>query len=158
MTRTARQCLEAAIRIECLSQELYSGLAVTFGHQPYLRELFEQLAAEEGQHAMRIRLLDRHQVKAPWPQEMLERVSSDLEAMAEEIARIQATFRTLPPGADARPVLRRLAEMEVRFGAIHAEDLARSAKPEIQELFASLAQQDARHRTFIQNALGKVAA
>jgi rubrerythrin len=158
MTRTATQCLGAAVRIECLAQELYAGLAVTFGQQPYLRELFERLAAEEGQHAMRIRLLDRHHVKAPWPQEMLDRVSADLDGMAEEISALQRSFRTLPSGADARPVLRRLAEMEVRFGSVHAEELARSADPVVQELFDGLAQQDARHRTFIENALGKVAA
>jgi rubrerythrin len=158
MTRTATQCLGSAIRIECLAQELYTGLAVSFQNQPYLRELFVQLAAEEGQHAMRIRLLERHQGKSPWPVEMLERVSADLDAVAAEIAAMQESFRALRPGADARPVLRRLAEMEIRFGSIHAEGLARSAQPEIRDLFASLAEQDTRHRTFIQNALGKVAA
>jgi rubrerythrin len=158
MTRTASQCLGAAVRIECLAQELYAGLAVAFGQQPYLRELFLRLAAEEEQHAMRIRMLDRHQVKTPWPQAMLDRVSADLDGLAEELSALQRSFRTLSAGADARPVLRRLAEMEVRFGSVHAEELAQSADPEVRDLFAGLAQQDARHRTFIENALGKLAA
>ena len=46
MTRTATPCMGSAIRIECLAST------------------FQQLAAEEGRHAMRIRLLDRHQGKA----------------------------------------------------------------------------------------------
>jgi rubrerythrin len=158
MTRTAAQCMGSAIRIECLAQELYEGLASAFQHQPYLRELFEELAAEEGQHAMRIRLLERHQGKAPWPQETIDRVSAELDAVATEIAAMQASFRTVSLAADARPVLRRLAEMELRFGSVHAEQLARSAEPEIQKLFAALADQDARHRELIQIALGKAAA
>jgi rubrerythrin len=158
MTRTTTQCLEAATRIECMAQEMYTGLAVTYQDQPYLRELFLRLAAEEGQHAMRIRLLERQRGKAAWPRQMLDRVCDDLDAMAQEMAAMRASFRRLSPAADARPALRRLAEMEVRFGSIHAEELARSALPEIQALFEGLAQQDARHRTFIQNALGTLAA
>jgi rubrerythrin len=158
MTRTATQCLGAATRIESLAQELYAGLAVTFQHQPYLRELFAQLAAEEGQHAMRIRLLDRHQGKAPWPSEAIDRISADLDAVEEELTAMKASFRTLSPAADARIVLRRLGVMEERFGSIHAEELARSAAPEVHKLFASLSQQDVRHRELIQKALERTAA
>jgi len=147
MTRTAMQCLGAATRIESLAQELYSGLATTFQHQPYLRELFTQLAAEEGQHAMRIRLLERHQGKAPWPQETIDRVSADLDAVQEQMTAMKESFRMLSLVADARPVLRHLAE-----------ELARSSEPEIQKLFGSLAQQDSRHRELIQKALERNAA
>ena len=156
--RTATQCMGGAIRIECLAQELYAGLAAAFLHQPYLRELFERLAAEEGQHAMRLRLLERHQGKAPWPQETIDRVSADLDAVAAELIAMQESYRALSHAADARPVLRRLAEMEERFGSVHAEQLARSAEPDVQKLFAALAEQDARHRELIQNALGRIAA
>ena len=158
MTRTAMQCLGAATRIESLAQELYSGLATTFQHQPYLRELFTQLAAEEGQHAMRIRLLERHQGKAPWPQETIDRVSADLDAVQEQMTAMKESFRMLSLVADARPVLRHLATLEERFGTIHAEELARSSEPEIQKLFGSLAQQDSRHRELIQKALERNAA
>jgi rubrerythrin len=158
MTRTAMQCLGSAIRIESLAQELYAGLAATFEHQPYLRELFTQLAAEEGQHAMRIRLLERHQGRAPWPQETIERISADLDAVQEEMAAMKASFRMLSAAADARPVLRRLADMEERFGSIHAEELARSSEPAIQKLFGALSTQDARHQELIQKALDRNAA
>jgi rubrerythrin len=155
MTRTAMQILGAATRIESLAQEIYAGLAVTFEHQPYLKELFGKLAAEEGQHAMRIRLLDRHAGKAPWSAEERERIGSDLDALAAEITEKQASFRKLHAASDAREVLASLAEMELRFGSVHAEELARSGDGEVQKLFGALAQQDDRHRELIARALGK---
>jgi rubrerythrin len=156
MTRTAMQILGAATRIEALAQDIYAGLAVTFEHQPYLRELFGKLAAEEGQHAMRIRLLDRHAGKAPWPSGVLERIGADLDALSAEIVEKQASFRKLHAASDAREVLAALAEMELRFGSVHAEELARSGDEEVQKLFGALAQQDDRHRELIGRALGNV--
>jgi rubrerythrin len=154
MTRTATQILGAATRIESLAQDIYTGLAVTFEHQPFLKELFGKLATEEGQHAMRIRLLDRHAGKAPWPADKLERIGADLDALAAEITVKQASFRKLHAASDAREVLRSLVEMELRFGSVHAEELARSGDPEVQKLFGALAQQDDRHRELIARALG----
>jgi len=154
MTRTAMQILGAAVRIESLAQDIYANLATTFDHQPFLKELFGQLAIEEGQHAMRIRLLDRHAGKAPWPVEKLERIGSDLDALSAELTRKQASFRKLHAASDAREVLRSMAEMEARFGSVHAEELARSGSPEVQKLFGALAVQDDRHRELIARAIG----
>jgi rubrerythrin len=157
-TKTAAQCLRSAMRMETLAQELYAGLATTYSHQPWLRDLFEQLAAEEGQHAMRIRLLDRHQGQAPWPPEMVLRVWADLDAMSEAIAAMKVEFRKPSVTVDAPGVLQRLVDMELRFGSVHAEELARSTEPAIQKLFSSLAVQDSRHRELIKKALLRVAA
>jgi len=154
MTRTAMQILGAATRIESQAQDIYADLAATFEHQPFLRDLFRQLAAEEGQHAMRIRLLDRHAGKAPWPSGVLERIGADLDALSTEITEKQASFRKLHAASDAREVLQSLAEMEVRFGSVHAEELARSGDLEVRKLFGALAQQDDRHRELIARALG----
>jgi rubrerythrin len=154
MTRTVMQILGAATRIESQAQDIYKGLAATFEHQPFLKELFGQLAAEEGQHAMRIRLLDRHGGKASWPADRLERIGSDLDALSAEIAEKQVAFGRLHAASDAREVLRSLAEMELRFGSVHAEELARSGDPAVEKLFGALAQQDDRHRELIARALG----
>ncbi len=148
------QILGAATRIESVAQDIYANLATTFDNQPFLKELFGQLAIEEGQHAMRIRLLDRHAGKAPWPVEKLERIGSDLDALAAELTEKQVSFRKLHARSDARDVLRSLADMELRFGSVHAEELARSGDPEVQKLFEALAQQDDRHRELIARALG----
>jgi rubrerythrin len=157
MSRTVMQCLGAATRIESLAQELYTGLATTFQHQPFLRQLFERLAAEEGQHAMRIRLLSGHGGRVAWPQETLDRIGADLDAVSSEVAMCRGEFRTLAPSADARPVLRRLADMERRFTSIHAEELAKCGDPDVQRLFASLATQDVQHRELIEQALTRTA-
>jgi len=156
--KTAAQCLRGAMRIETLAQELYAGLATTYVHEPWLHDLFEQLAAEEGQHAMRIRLLDRHQGQAPWPAEMVTRVCADLDAMAEAIAAMKVEFRKPSVTADAAGVLGRLVELEMRFGSVHAEALARTTEPAVQKLFSSLALQDSRHRELIKKAMQRAAA
>jgi rubrerythrin len=158
MASTVMQCLGAATRIESLAQELYAGLAATYQHQPFLRQLFEQLAAEEGQHAMRIRLLSGHGGKVAWPQEMLDRVSADLDAISSEMAMHREEFRSLAPASDARPTLSKLADMERRFGSVHAEKLAVCGDPDVQRLFSALATQDAQHRELIERALGRTAA
>ena len=56
-TMNASQILRSAARIESMAGDLYAGLAVTFSHQPFLREMFELLAQEEAQHAMGRRML-----------------------------------------------------------------------------------------------------
>jgi hypothetical protein len=74
--------------------------------------------------------------------------------MTEEIAAMKADFGRSggPPPADE--VLRRVAAMERSFGKLHAEELARSAEPEVRELFESLARQDATHHALIHRELG----
>jgi rubrerythrin len=144
------ECPKQAARIEQLAKELYAGLAETFSGRPYLRHLFAQLSAEEEQHALRIVLLARHQGKAPWAADAAARISAGLDAMAGEIEAMKSDFAKA--GNDPGEVLQRVVELERRFGTIHAEQLARSAEPEVAKLSSSLAQQDARHRALIEGA------
>jgi rubrerythrin len=149
---TSHQCFQAAERIETLAQELYTRLAEAFGGRPYLRHLFAQLAVEEGQHAMRISLLARHQGRSPWAAEAVDRVSASLGDMAGEIEAMKAEFARAGSAIDPGEVLRRVVELERRFGSIHAEELCRTADPDVRKLFTSLAEQDARHRAIIESA------
>jgi rubrerythrin len=146
------ECFRDAARIETLAQELYARLAAIFEGRPYLRHLFAQLAVEEGQHAMRIALLARHQGRSPWAAEAMDRISADLGDMAREIEAMKAEFAKAGSANDPGEVLRRVVEMERRFGSIHAEELSHSADPAVQKLFTSLAEQDARHRAIIESA------
>ncbi|HQR29839.1 MAG TPA: hypothetical protein PLL32_05475 [Anaeromyxobacteraceae bacterium] len=157
MSRTTAQCIRAAERVEMLAAELYESLAVAFAEAPWLRQLFEGLASEERQHAMRIRLLERHQGANAWLPEAMEPICRDLDAMAKELESVRA--RLLLPGALRSPtvVLERVREIERRFGSLHAEELARSASPEVARLFRSLALQDERHRKLLEEALGRAA-
>lgn len=148
----ASQILRSAARIESMAQDLYAELAVTFTHQPFLREMFELLAREEAQHAMRIRLLDRHHGRAPWSEEDLERFQVELDGMAQEIEAVRVLAGAAVGTRNVGGLLRRLTAMETRFGSIHAEELARSAAPEVQKLFATLAAQDAKHSEMIEKA------
>jgi rubrerythrin len=157
MSRTTAQCIRAAERVEMLAAELYESLALSFVETPWLRDLFVALASEERQHAMRIRLLERHQGTTPWLPQALEPLCRDLDAMAAEIEGVRVEFRR--PGAVRSPsqVLQRVAEMERRFGSLHAEELSRSASPEVSRLFRSLALQDARHRQLLEQAKARAA-
>jgi rubrerythrin len=148
----ASQTLRAAARVESMAKDLYAELAVTFAQQPFLAELFERLALEEGQHAMRIRLLERHHGRAPWSEEMLERFQVELDGMLEEIEAVRKLARSAGGARSAGALLRRLTQMESRFGSIHAEELAKNAAPAVQKLFASLATQDAKHAEMLRKA------
>jgi rubrerythrin len=151
---TTAQCFRSAERVEMLAQELYAALAEAFADRPALRDLFRRLSAEEAQHALRIRLLEKHGGKAAWAPEELGTLCDDLRAMAEEVASMKAEFGRPggPPPADV--VLRRVSGMERTFGALHAEELARSAEPEVRALFESLARQDAAHLALLRRELG----
>ena len=158
MPNTASQCLRAAERVETLAQELYSGLAETFAAEPGLAQLFLRLAAEEGQHVMRIRLLHRTGAKSAWPPEVVERACADLETMAAEIDAMRGEFARLPSPRDSGSVLERLVSMEDRFHSIHAQELARCAVPEVERLFAALASQDGAHQALLRAAMTSSAA
>ena len=157
MSRTTAQCIRAAERVEMLAAELYESLAVAFAQAPWLRQLFEDLAGEERQHAMRIRLLERHQGASGWLPGAMEPICRDLDAMAEELESARALFRL--PGALRSPtaVLERVGAIERRFGTLHAEELARDASPEVARLFLSLASQDERHRKMLEQARERAA-
>jgi hypothetical protein len=152
MTKTASRWLTAAQRMETAAQALYSDLSISFSGRPSLRQLFQRLAAEEEQHAMRIRLLQRHHGKSSWPSDVLERFCGQCDAMIAEIAILREGLGTSPESRDARALLRRLAEMEDRFCSIHAQDLARYAGPEVEKVFATLALQDSAHRDLLAAA------
>jgi hypothetical protein len=151
---TSYECFQGAARIESLAKEMYAGLADRFAGRPYLRHLFAQLSAEE-EHAMRIWLLARHQGKAPWTAAAMERISESLGLMAAEIESMKAEFAKKESAIDPGEIMRRVVDLERRFGAIHAQELARCADPEVQMLFAALALQDARHQALIESARTK---
>ena len=153
MTKTGSTFLRAAERMESVAQALYTDLSISFSDNPDLRQLFQRLAAEEEQHALRIRLLGRSQGKISWPRDILERFCGECDAMIAEMETMRRELGPFPASNDTTVVLGRLAALEERFGLIHAQDLARYAGPEVHELFASLALQDAAHRMLLKAAM-----
>jgi len=158
MPKTVASCLRTAARLELQTQALYLDLAGRFTHDLPLHALFQRLADEEGQHALRIQLLARHQGGTPWPAALRERILGELAAATAGIGQLQAELLALPDPLDPTAVLLRLVEMEDRFGATHAESMAQGLAPAIRELFASLAGQDGKHRELIQLALTSAVA
>ena len=156
--KTVAQCLAAAARLETTAQELYADLSSKFFHEPFLRNLFRRLADEEGQHAMRIRLLGRHQGNAPWTPDLIDRAVAAMESAESALAELRKECFAPAARLDGVAVLRRLGDVETRFNAIHAEDLSKSLDPAIQKLFTGLAEQDIHHRELIQAAMTRAVA
>jgi rubrerythrin len=152
---TSYECFQGAARIELLAQEMYAGLAEKFAGHPYLRQLFSQLSSEEEQHALRILLLARHQGNAAWTADAMERISGRLGVMAAEIESMKAEFAKRDAAPDPGEIMRRVVDLERRFGAIHAQELAKWPDLQVQKLFSALAQQDARHQALIESARTK---
>ncbi len=150
---TPKECLEAAARIEVLVQTIYGGLASRYADRPALRDLFLRLAAEEEQHAYRIRTLSRHDVQAAWDDGTAANLPALLGAMEAELASMAAEEAEGPGSGSPRSILLRVIDFESRFASIHAEYLARSVEPGVQGLFSALAMQDRHHMELLEQAL-----
>lgn len=142
---TTYYLLAQAERIELTCAAVYAALAVQFSRDPSARTLFERLAAEELQHASRIRLFSgryRHDAKllAQKPAQ-----HSELDGLLEEAQRILADVRAGRFEPDLARAKRTLCALEDRFARAHAEVLARDGHPDLRLFFEQLARQDAAH-------------
>ena len=152
---TTHECFEAAVQVEDLMRDLYLRLAATRGDDPRSRELFLRLAAEEEQHAQRIRLLARHQGPGTWASETAARIQSELGAVSGELQAIAREIGEQGDGLPGDALLRKVIEAERHAGVIHAEVLARSTEIEVQMLFWALARQDVHHEALLRSATGQ---
>jgi len=144
-------CFEVAEQIEFLMRDIYARLAGLHGGDPRKQAMFLQLAAEEEQHAHRIRLLARHQGNDAWAKDAAARISRDLNGMAAELRQILQDLDGAPEGPVSGVLLRRVMDAELRCGGIHAEELAQSAESDVQVLFHALAKQDVHHKDLLES-------
>ncbi len=158
MPTTVALYLRSAARLEIAAQSLYTELAGRFTSDPVLQRLFLRLADEEGQHALRIDLLARHQGGTLLPRGVLESALASLEEAAAGIGQLQRDLRAIPEPLDRAYLLRRLVEMENRVDAIHAESMTKLLDRDVRKLFASLAEQDGQHRELVKLALTRAVA
>ncbi len=143
--------LQKAELVEKGAESLYRRLAAKFREDPKLSGLFVELADEEREHARRLAML-RYQVaedsrlaeRVHIDEALMDRLLDETRAVAQRI--VQTSFT--PTEA-----LGLAYELERRFSAAHAE-VAAAADPWLQEFFASLAEDDGRHRGMIE-ALSK---
>ena len=150
--------LRAAARVEFQAEELYREVANHLFHAPVIRDTFSRLAREEGEHAMRLGLLERNQTRLPWSAPAMDQMHADLQVMAAEFAGLRKEFARASAPRDPYVMLRRLAEMEDRFSSVHAEILVGDADPRVQNLFLTMARQDAEHARLIRWVKKSVAA
>ncbi len=158
MHAQASQFLRTAARVELQAEEIYTVMAETFFRSAVLRDTFVRLASEERQHAMRLRLLERHQSHLPWSPATLKKMTASLAEMSDALAVIRKELASATARRDPYAMLRRLGEVEQRFSLVHAEEAAAEGDPGVRELFAALARQDAEHGRFIAWAKSKAAA
>jgi rubrerythrin len=150
-------CIRSAIDLELQAAALYTGLAERFAAQAWLRDLLLGLAAEEEQHAMRVRMLERIQVGVPWRPEVLQKLCADVQRAIDEIRDFQVAFAG-PFPIEPEEVLEAILRIERSFVGLHAEMMSSSASPAVSQVFRSLSAQDAHHRALIAGAGERIAA
>jgi hypothetical protein len=141
------QLFQRAERVERLCSLVYLTLAERFRHDAEACALFTRLAAEEEQHANRVRLVAAHyrnDPKLPICADL-----GGLEACAAECEQAVAEIQAGSWGTDLDEVRRRVFDIEIHMAQAHADLLARNASPELREFLAQLAQQDDAHARFV---------
>jgi len=146
---SAYPLFETAERLEAACAQIYEALAEQFGGDPATSDLFRRLAAEERQHASRVRLLAaryRHDSRLFGSVDMAGR---KMEALLEDALRILFQVQAGAWATDADIVRGELVDLEERFQSAHAEVIASLADPELKKFFTSMAAQDEGHRKLL---------
>lgn len=139
--------LQKAELVEKAAESLYRRLAAKFRENPKLAELFVELADEEREHARRLAML-RYQVASD--SELAKRVHIDEALMDRLLDETRVVGKKIVQTAFTPAEALELAyALERTFAAAHAE-VAAAADPWLQDFFASLAEDDGRHRAMIE--------
>jgi rubrerythrin len=149
------EIFQRAERIERTAAELYRLMAENFPWPAEDLALFKRLEQEEIQHAARVRLLASQYRSEPRlfrvDQVKLE-LMEQMEGWAEELRHELANGRW---HGDLEGLKRRVADLEDRCGASHADMLADAADPRIVRFFRDLAAQDRAHKEILLQSVKK---
>jgi len=141
------QLLEKAERVELLAEQLYQALAGRFGGEA--KALFLRLAAEEAQHAARIRLLT---ARYRQDRKLVASLVADTTLIDRLLLEAGEALAAVSAGAwdgDPSAALHSAAELERRFCQVHAQVLSEEAHPELRAFFDQLAAQDKAHHDLL---------
>jgi rubrerythrin len=142
------QLLDKAERLELLSEQLYLALAGRFGGET--RELLKRLAAEEAQHAARVRLLASRYRQ---DKRLVASLAADTTLMDRLLVEAEEAIAAARAGAwdgDPQAALEAAAELERRFCQAHAQSLSQDAHPDLRAFFEQLAAQDKAHEALLK--------
>jgi rubrerythrin len=146
---TNYQLLEKAERLELLAQRIYEALSERFGGET--RDLFRRLAAEESQHASRVRLLA---ARYGQDRNLVASLSVDTPLLDKLLIEAEEALAAVKAGAwdgDPKAALASAAELESRFCQAHAQSLSQGAQPELRAFFEQLAVQDKAHAELLRS-------
>ena len=142
------ELLDKAERIELLAEQLYAALAGRFGGDA--KQLFQRLAAEEAQHATRIRLLAGRYRQ---DKKLVASLSADTTLLDRLLVEADEALAAVQAGAwdgDPQAAFHSAAELERHFCQAHAQALSADAHPELRSFFEQLAAQDKAHEALLQ--------
>lgn len=149
---TTFEFFQLAAHVEELARDTYLALAAHQGTPKDLAETLRGLAAEEEEHARRVRLLGDSLAGGGWPDGLTRLLAEKVQGAALAHQHLLWEVRSRRRPGDLEALLARLADMEVRLGFTHAEQLAKVADHRIASFFATLAKQDRRHAALLDAA------
>ena len=139
--------LDKAERVEALAAQLYAAMATRFDVESKGRSLFERLAREEQQHALRVRML-ASQVRKRNVVEIEE--PADLDGMIPYLENLILSVGKSDGMADLERAIGFCVALENKLAGVHASKLCR-AHPDLFEVFEALARADREHCSLLQS-------
>lgn len=141
---------ELALEVEDLAERLYRRLAVHFTDNPAARAIFERLAGEEQQHAMRIDLLRKKYMQDP---ARVPEIALDVEESRQLLDEGAVLMQLLEAGDRSltlKESARMMVELEQRFSIVHAHAMAEAGDADLRAFFEQLAAQDREHAALLE--------
>lgn len=142
-----KQLLDVAAEVEEAAGRIYDELATRFVHNAEYGPLFVQLAAEEREHADRVRAL------RAWVEENEAAVSevqtADLAVLLKLSEDVEAMLRDDPRRLSLTSALATSFRLEKALASAHAELVARELGPQATALFRDLSQDDSAHAALL---------
>ena len=145
-----QELFELSEGIELAVRDCYEALLERFPGGGPLSEVFRKLAAEESQHALRIRMIADQHRRRPGDFGALGLDREELRAQRETALILLERYRDRARELLPTDALEQMAGLENSMRHLHAEALAVSTAPELARFFEQLAGQDEEHMRLLR--------
>jgi len=143
------QQFDIAERLEAVAERIYRALADHFSGDAEARLLFEQLADEERQHALRVQMVRTRYLR---DSDTVTGLVIDVARAREILAhaeRIQEDVSRQPP-TTVDEACRLAGDLEEELSLAHAEIMTKDCPQDLRRLLESLAKQDKHHAALLR--------